>query len=386
MSESFLSLYSDSSNISGRSNHKLIEVGSPTLDSINDFSASCATKKFEDYLSVFDLTPQLADFTEESKLSVAHRCVNSLKKLRSSFESELPVVVSLHLSLDKYTWDLWIYHHGSDFPVENVPLKINVIKTLSQTLDDYSRRSDSQFVEVIARTLQYLNKLVQASLLSGVQPQMMTPSLSMGPPLRKPGYQDRETVHRSILNSKRRPSANGSDSASIISAKSSGNKSIASTKSKRSIFQKMKGMSRWSQHISSENNPDHKGRASSSISPFNRQSSSIPNMNGSVNSSSSRGTNTPSNRKSSFSTNSSDATFLNNNKTHFRKQDLSGMPEYISWVQKLTFQVLQLPQTSQNDIIFSFINKCIIPFILNDGHLLQIQIIQKNVISAFLSA
>ncbi|CDO95042.1 unnamed protein product [Kluyveromyces dobzhanskii CBS 2104] len=358
MSESFLSLYSDTSNSSGRVTSKLIDVGSPVLDSIEAFGASEAKKHFDDYVVGLDLSEQSMEFAEESKLSVARRCVNSLQRIRRSLDNDSPVLISFNLALDKGTWDLQIYQQSDDFTVENVPLKINVIKTLSQTLEEYLLQDRPQFVETVARTLQYLNKLVQASLLSNIQSHLVAPPLSMGPPVRRPGNQERDVTHRSVISTKRVPNGNGSDSMSLNSTKSTGNKSISSTKSKRSIFQKMKGMSRWSQHISHENAPNLKNiepRKQKMKSPATKIKSSSP---------------APTN--------------LNVNKIHYKKQDFSSMPSYLYWIRQLAKQVLLLPQTSQNDIVFSFINKCIVPFIVNDGHLLQIQVIQKRVLSSFL--
>lgn len=316
------------------------------------------TKRF---VLPIDLSQQLVDFSESSRVNVALRCVNSIQRLQESIQSETPVVVSARVALSEDAWNVRAYKNGEELPVENVPLKVNVLRTLTQTLQEYSKHAGSH-VETVAKTLQYLNKLVQASLLPKANGLSASSSaMSMGPPSRKPTHLERELTHRSSHTSRIAASGESTDNASHFSAKSSGNKSMVSTKSKRSIFQKMKEI-RWSKSSHPDGNPDSN---QSSQNYSQRMNASKPHPH----------------RSAAGQHRDTHSKQLKKNNMQFKRQDLNAMPEYISWIQQLAVHVLALPQTTQNDIIFSFINKCIIPFLIHDAYLLQIGIIQTRVLA-----
>ena len=109
MNESLLSLYSDGSNVSVRSHNKLIEVGSWGIESEKEGDGSMETRYTKRFVLPIDLSQQLVDFSESSRVNVALRCVNSIQRLQESIQSETPVVVSARVALSEDAWNVRAY-------------------------------------------------------------------------------------------------------------------------------------------------------------------------------------------------------------------------------------------------------------------------------------
>lgn len=379
MAESLISLYSDESYGTDNGRKNLIEL---VPSNENDGSHEAQISDADQFLTGMELEQAFKDFSMACKVSVAGRCVHSLNRIQESTRSDKPIVISSSVAINKDVWKIEMYGgNGVTLPVENVTLKVNVLRTVIATVEEYSHKASSRnSIEVVAKTLQYLSKLAQSCLVSpGFPHGRTTNAVTTDTNGRKqPGQQRDEKIHISTNESfKTNFSATAQDNSSTYSQKSSGNRSISSSVSKRSIFQKMKNMN-WNH---GSNVPNDSPSASNLKNKLRSNSKRLPiktNISSASSGSHHIGITKPLSLNEGQSTSAS--SHIMKSSAQYERQDMAAMPEYINLVNKLSTQVSSLPLNSQNDIIFSFLNKCIIPFIINDARLLQIEFIKTRIV------
>lgn len=248
------------------------------------------------------------------------------------------VYLTEKIILHKYIWDFSVYEQRHDeFPLENVPVKCNILKTLKKLLTDYRESNYQLHLEVVAKVLQYLNKLFQAS--------------HMEAPVSH--RHDRESIIRGSASSLRNAPHHVVDSRqSTISIDT---QSIRHPNSTTGSIQSSSGKSRILSKLFS-NPRNNRGNNNLSDVLSIKKSASEQNRQ------------------------DSDRTTSKRISTSHKIQDVIAMVEYKDFIVQLTEELKRLPKTDKNDIIFNFVDKSINAFVLKDVRLLLRHYLETEVI------
>lgn len=363
MTSSLLSLYSDSWTLSERPGSNLIRFVPSASDSGSSVVLDRSTAMEG---SIGSVSPQklhrlteLADITKMgdlSQLSMAQRSLETLHRVEESMHRE-NVYVTECMVMHQFAWDVNAYSTSkSDFPLENVPIKCNILKTLFELLQEYqSSGSNSEAqLENVAKVLHYLKKLIQASQLDLPVPQSLAPPPAATQPLRKVRTDASSRSSHHPRDS--RQSSVGQEAPPYPSRMS-----VYSGSGKSRILSKFfaPAKSRDSVHT----------RSTITVQPVGATSTAPASIN--TNTSPSKTPMPPQEENSS----SLDAVISSH-----KIQDLESMKNYKECIISLAKTLTALPQNDQNNIVFHFVDKSIIPFILRDCKLLLLHYLHEEVI------
>ena len=286
----------------------------------------------EQWMRLFlDSTPVEDVAVLQRGMSVTGRCLDTLQRILQSMHGYRQIVPGL--AMFKEAWNLQCYHgNEADFPLLDVPIKVNSLTTLASLLVEHRVSGYSTPIEQLTTVLQYLNKLLQASRVDSAHtaPAPGRPRSDSRGSRRSFGHKkpDARLTFTSPPTAASLPT--DSDSASIFS-----DQSLTSTvqKAKRGLFNRLM--------------PRRKG--STSIRPA------------------------PGSAKRSHSRHSSytpsiftDDNLSAKNEASFRRQNLEAMAKYQNLVLLLHTELAQLVPSPQTDVLFSFVAKSILPFLISD--------------------
>ncbi|AET40989.1 uncharacterized protein Ecym_7140 [Eremothecium cymbalariae DBVPG len=299
--------------------------------------------------------------------AVSHRCIDTLGRVLRSMTGRSQITGEL--AMFQEAWDLKCYEgHELDFPLLNIPIKVNILSTLVSILADYRNSQYKMSLEQLTTVLQYLNKLIQASNLDGgLSQQRSLPDLDYFDVQSRPSREyapSKTSVDNSQITSLPRsrtlssdnqstkaPPTDSLDGASVYSDHSI---AVSVQKVKRGLFNKLMPRRKAS---NIKQPPNSNSPAPSSATPrFRHLSSSI------------RSHNRHSSYTPSFHRNSIDRYQLHTvqNDASFKKQNLESMAKYRHLIHALHTELSKFDQTQKNDILFSFVNKSINTFIVYD--------------------
>ncbi|AGO13589.1 AaceriAGL292Cp [[Ashbya] aceris (nom. inval.)] len=284
----------------------------------------------EQWMRLFlDSTPVEDVEALQSSMSVTGRCLDTLHRILQSMHGYCQIIPDL--AMFKEAWNLQCYHgNEADFPLLDVPIKVNSLTTLSNLLVEHRASNYNTPVEQLTTVLQYLNKLLQASRLDSARPAPARPRSDSRSSRRSFGHKkpDARLTFTSPPTAASLPT--DSDSASIFS-----DQSLTSTvqKAKRGLFNRLM--------------PRRKGSTSIRPAPgaakrsHSRHSSYTPSI-------------------------FTDDNLPAKNEASFRRQNLEAMAKYQNLVLLLHTELAQLAPSPQTDVLFSFVAKSILPFLISD--------------------
>ncbi|CUS21523.1 LAQU0S03e04522g1_1 [Lachancea quebecensis] len=368
MANSLLSLYSDSWTLSERPGSNLIKFDAPASDS---GSSMILDRSNAIEGSIGSVSPQqLRRFTTDldiqrvgdlSVLSMAQRSLEILRRVEESMHAD-NVFLTEMMVMHKPAWDVDVYSQTkSEFPLENVPIKCNILKTLFELLRDYQESKPELPLENVAKVLHYLNKLIQASQLEVPAPQSLAPQ-----PLAQMSLPTQPLRKTRTGVSSRSSHVGGHDSHSSNLVREApiynSRVSMHSGSGKSRIFSKFftPARSRESMHT----------RSTITVQPVNNMTATT-NTNSIVTTNSGSLTSGASESEPS----APDQVLISH-----KLQDLESMKTYKECIVALAKTLRSLPQTDQNTIIFHFVDKSIVPFILKDCKLLLMHYLHEEVI------
>lgn len=365
MSKSLLSIYSEESSIPGNKPSGLIEVNSLTSWQSNgldipqiNYSENCESREHhkitlqiddrEDLEVIPDDLMKLLIYEPKSIVSIveypgqlmAEKCLEVINKVVLSMTTNTYTQITDDIIMLKDVWNVDFYVTNElDFPLDGVPIKCNILNTLAKLLQDYRRRQETINMEHVTKVLQYLNKLLLASNLNNGAAQIKSIF----------------SVHTS--NAFTTPNLNSTigfnDTQSISSLSTT--VSSCSTKKKSHIFGKLLSRSK-------VNTKESQQKVGISSNQMRNQTMQIIRKVDPISPV------TPTDQSSQ------------KHVSFFKKQDIDAMVQYKILVSQLSVELSQLPYSSQNDIIFSFVNKSINPLLLQDCKLLLIDYLNVSFI------
>ncbi|SCU97937.1 LADA_0H09428g1_1 [Lachancea dasiensis] len=383
MANSSFSIYSDNWTLSERPVSNLIKYGPSASDSNSSLLSTdrlvdqveheeTLAKRFSlDHLRQLTSKMDTKPVVDYDTMSMAQRSVETLNRVDESMRAD-NVMVTPRLVMHRYAWN--IEQQGSkshkNFPLDNVPIKCNILMTLSGLLSEYQSSDKHVALENVTKVLHYLKKLIQAS-------QLEPPD--QGASMRETKVLDqranlRNAAHRSSVVSDINDSSRSSDTPSRRQSSSTGFELAAvrqnsrrineqSGASKTRIFSKFfspiksRGSAQMSHTVSARNPKSAQPVESEIYAPVDGISGAIPSP-----------------ELYSFQAPKADTGHPH------KAQDLASMQDYREKISILRATLGSLPQTEQNNIVFHFVDASINPFILKDCHLLVKHYIQEEVI------
>ncbi|SCV01451.1 LANO_0F11848g1_1 [Lachancea nothofagi CBS 11611] len=381
MTSSFLSIYSDSWTLSERPGSNLIKFEPSASDSGSSVLVDRLTGQSESGApttgSIGHVSPQslklltseveLEPMGDLASMSMAQRSLETLRRVEESMRLE-NVPVTPHLIMHRYAWDVEQYAKSqSQFPLDNVPIKCNILKTLFELLREYQDAEKQLPLENVAKVLHYLSKLIQAS-------QLEVPSLDASQPLPK----GRTVSLRSHTVSSASPSHSHTTSSQSVNQRHasvghdasspqypSTRVSMHSGSGKSRIFSKFFAPAKSRESLHTRNTVHT--RSTITVQPVGSSSNAANST-------------LPINSPSTGSTHDASTTALESVVSSHKIQDIEAMKTYKDSILALGKILKGLPQTDQNNIVFHFVDRSINPFILKDIHSLLKHYIQEEVI------